>query len=72
MDSDLYLVAGLILLGFSLPSIVSAFSEGRAPRVAAIVLLVGGSLVVLALNERPYTIDGVAQAFTRVVGRFIN
>jgi flagellar biosynthesis protein FliR len=72
MDADLFLVAGLILLGFSLPSIVSAFSEGRAPRLAAIVLLVGGTLVVLALNEQPYTIDGVAKAFARVVGRFIN
>ena len=72
MDADLFLVVGLVLLAFALPPILGAFSEGRAPRAAAIVVLVGGTLVVLAVNERPYELADIPHAFTRVVGRFIN
>ena len=72
MDSDLYLVSGLILLAFSLPSIIGALSDGRAPRAAAIVVLVGGFLTVMALNHRPYTLDDIPHAFVRVVGKYIN
>lgn len=31
MDPDLIFVIGLVLAVFSVPSIMSAFSEGRAP-----------------------------------------
>lgn len=72
MDADLYLTIGLVLLAFALPPILGALTEGRAPRAAAIVVLVGGSLVVMALNDRQYTLDDIPHAFVRVVGRFIN
>ncbi len=72
MDADLFLVIGIVLLTFALPPILGALSEGRAPRAAAIVVLVGGTLVVLAVNQRPYTLDEVPRAFVRVVGKFIN
>ena len=72
MDSDLYLVCGLILLAFSLPSIIGALSDGRAPRAAAIVVLAGGFLTVMALNQRAYTLDDIPHAFVRVIGKYIN
>ncbi len=73
MTFDTYLVIGLVILGFSIPSIVSAFSEGRAPRVAAIMLLVGGGMVAYAVTQNPigYTIQDVPQAFVRVIGQLI-
>jgi hypothetical protein len=72
MDADLYLTIGLVLLAFALPPILGALNEGRAPRAASIVVLVGGTLVILALKDHQYTLDDIPHAFVRVVGRFIN
>ncbi len=67
------MVIGVIILGFTVPSIVSAFSEGRAPRVAAIMLLIGGGLVAIALTQKPggYALNDIPDAFVRVVAYFI-
>ncbi len=74
MTSDLYFVVGLIVLAFSVPSIIGAFVDGRAPRAAAIMILIGGGLVALAVYERPntYTLSSIPEVFMRTVGRFIN
>lgn len=42
MNTDIALVTGLVMVVLSIPAIFSAFSEGRAPRVAAVLLVVGG------------------------------
>ncbi|MEO3413169.1 hypothetical protein AAFO92_00795 [Roseovarius sp. CAU 1744] len=72
MDADLALVLGIVLLVFSVPAIVSAFSEGRAPRVAALTILLGGSLTIWALSQKPgqFDIMDIPEAFVRVVARF--
>jgi hypothetical protein len=74
MDADLFFVVGLVIFAFSLPPIVSALSDGRAPRAAAIMVLIGGGLMALAVNERPseYSLDKIPDAFVRVVGRVVN
>ena len=73
MDSDLMFVTGAVLLALSIPSIFSALSDSRPPRAAAIIVLVGGTLVVIALSNKP---GGVALAdipdmFVRVIARFL-
>lgn len=74
MDTDLMMVIGVILAGFTLPSIVSALSDGRTPRVTAFVAVVAGALIVWAINEKPsgYTFEDIPQAFVNVVGRYVN
>jgi hypothetical protein len=74
MDADLLFVVGLVIAGFSFPSIVGAFSEGRPPRTAAILIMIGGGMIALAIYERPnaYTFATIPDAFVRVVGRYIN
>jgi hypothetical protein len=69
MDTDLALVLGILLAGVSVPSIVSAFSDGRAPRTAAIAMILGGALVVYALSQKPggYRMDDIPKAFVRVI-----
>lgn len=69
MDSDTALVIGLLVAGFSAPSIVSAISDGRAPRTAMVALVVGGGLVLFALSQKPggYRIEDVPRAFIRVI-----
>jgi len=74
MDSDLIFVIGLILAAFAVPPILGAIVEGRAPRAAAIVIMVGGGLIALAANQRPggYSINEIPDVFVRVVGKYVN
>ena len=73
MDPDLALILGLVLGILSIPSIIAAFSEGHAPRVAALVIVAAGALVVYAIQSRPggYSIMEIPDVFVRVVARFI-
>lgn len=69
MNTDLALVMGLIVLLFSAPAIISAISDGRAPRTAMIALVVGGGLVVFALTQKTggYRIEDVPRTFIKVI-----
>jgi len=74
MNADLFLVLGVIFGTLALPALLSAYSEGRPPRMAATFILVAGGLIVLAVTQNPvgYTMQDVPQAFVRVFGRFLN
>lgn len=74
MNPDLVLVIGIILGVFSVPSILSAISEGRAPRVAAFTIIASGALILYAVNNKPggYTLQDVPGAFVRVIATFVN
>jgi hypothetical protein len=72
MDTDLFLVIGSAVLVLALPALIGAFSESRPPRAAAILVLIGGGLVVLAVTQNPggYAFDDVPHALTRILGRY--
>lgn len=53
MDSDLALVMGCLLAVLSVPSILSAVSDQRAPRASALTVLIAGGLILYALRENP-------------------
>lgn len=74
MTNDIYLVVGMVVLILSIPSIISAILDGHAPRYAAIVLLIGGGLVFIAISRKPggYRIEEIPDVFVRVVGHLIN
>lgn len=74
MNNDQILVIGIIVFALSLPSILAAYSESRAPRAGAILLLVGGVLVVVALVRQPtgYTFSEIPTVFARVIGGLLN
>ena len=74
MDSDLMFVIGAVLLGLSIPSILSAYADSRPPRAAVIVLLIGGTLVVVALGQKPggIALADIPDIFFRVIGRYLN
>lgn len=46
MSYDLALVLGIVIAGFSIPAIVSAFSDSRAPRAASLMVLMGAVLLL--------------------------
>ena len=74
MNADLYLVVGIVVVAFMIPAIISAFSEGRAPRAAAIMAMIGGGLIALAVYQTPggYQVSEIPEVFVRVVGRYLN
>ncbi|WP_299620556.1 hypothetical protein [uncultured Tateyamaria sp.] len=73
MDSDLFLVLGIILAGFSIPSILSAMTDGRAPRASALTILIAGGMVLYAIQTQPggYELQSIPDVFVRVFARFI-
>lgn len=73
MTADLYLVTGIILALLAIPSVFSAIMDGHPPRVATLVLMAAGVLIILAIKERPggYTLEDVPNAFVRVVAQVI-
>ncbi len=72
MDSDLALIVGIVIGGFTIPSIVSSISDSRAPRVAMIMVLVAGALILYALVTKPggYTVREMPDVFFGVISRF--
>ncbi|MFC6761082.1 hypothetical protein ACFQFQ_18870 [Sulfitobacter porphyrae] len=42
MDPDLALVLGIVIGALSIPSILSALSDRRAPRASALTILIAG------------------------------
>lgn len=73
MNPDLMLVIGLVVGGFSIPSIMGALADGRVPRAASIAVMIAGGLIVIALRENPggYSFSDIPDVFVDVVGRYI-
>ena len=74
LDADLLFVIGLVLGVLSIPAFVSAYSESRAPRGAAVAAILAGALIVWASVEKPggYAIGQIPDVFARVVGKYLN
>jgi len=74
MDSDLFLVIGIVMAAFAVPSLLGAYSEGRAPRVGSVMILIASGLIAVALLNRPsgYRLGEVPGAFVRVIGKLTN
>lgn len=72
MPYDLYLVIGIVVLAFAIPSILSAYSNSRMPRIAVLAVLIGGGLVVYAVLSKPggYNLHDVAHAFVAVIAEY--
>lgn len=73
MDPDFVLVIGLGLLLLSIPSVLSALSESRPPRVSLIVIVAGGGMLLYAMMNKPggYTAQSMAEAVYRVIGALV-
>lgn len=73
VNPDTALVIGIVISVLAIPAIVSAISDARAPRVAALAILIGGGLIIFALANEPggYAINDVPKAFARVIAQFL-
>lgn len=68
------LVIGLVIGGFSIPSVMGAIADGRVPRVATIAIVIAGVLIVIAVQGKPggYALNDIPDVFVGVVGRYLN
>lgn len=64
MTPDLALALGIVIAGFSVPSVLSALSDRRAPRASAVTILIGGGLILYAMQTQPggYSLEDVPNA----------
>ncbi len=69
MQSDYFLVFGLLVAALSIPAGISAFSDGRPPRGAAIAVMIGGSMILIAFLGKPagYSPAQIPDIFARVL-----
>jgi len=73
MDADLAMALGVVLAVFSVPALLSAMSEGRTPRVGALVLMTAGGLMLWAISNKPggYTVAELPAVILNVMARYI-
>lgn len=73
MSMDLYFVIGTFILAFAIPSAISAFADNRAPRVSAILIVVGGIMIYYAASKTQggLQVDTIPNAFVSVAGKYI-
>jgi hypothetical protein len=73
LDTDLALVLGFIIAALSIPSILSALSDKRAPRASAITVLIAGGLIVFAVQGKPggYRMEQLPDVFVSVIARYL-
>ena len=73
MDPDLALVLGMVVGAFSIPSILSAATDKRAPRASALTLLIAGGLILYAVGQQPggYPLHSIPDVFTTVIARYM-
>ncbi len=73
MDPDLALVLGIILGALSIPSILSALSDKRAPRASALTILIAGGLILYATSRMPggLALDQIPDKFVSVMARYL-
>lgn len=74
MDPDISFVLGVIFAALAFPAVLSAFSESRPPRAAALLIVLAGALIYYAISHRPggYAIADIPGAFVRVIGMIIH
>lgn len=67
------MVIGVVVGILTVPALFSAVIDGRPPRAGAILALIAGVLIAVAVSQRPggYAISEVPDAFYRVFGRYL-
>ena len=73
MDYDLILVMGILVGVLTIPSLLAAYSESRPPRTGAILVLISGVLVAVALTQKGggYRLDELPDVILAVIKRYL-
>ncbi len=73
MDSDYALAAGIVLAILAIPALVSAFSDSRPPRAAALAFTLRGGCILFAVMTKPggYEMREIPDVLLNVASRLL-
>ncbi len=73
MDTDLVLTLGVVLAALSVPSLLAAWAESRAPTIGAVMIIAGFAMIVTASLRHPggYAVTEVPHVMLDVFARLI-
>ncbi|CRK75446.1 hypothetical protein [Nereida ignava] len=73
MQTDFYFVLGLVFAVLAVPSIFSAYAEGRSPRLSALLVLISGGLLAYAVTTKPggYEVAEIPSVVIAVIGQLL-
>ena len=73
MRFHILLVVGIVLAVFSVVAVLTALIEGRRPRVAAIMVLIAGGILALAVMQSDHGLrwEDIPNAFVAVVAAIL-
>ncbi len=73
MDTDFALTIGLVVAVFSIPAMLSAYSENRAPRLSMLAFLAAAGTVAWAVASHPggYEVSDVPNVVVKVIAQLI-
>ncbi len=73
MNGDLMLVIGLVVGVLAIPALLNAWTEGRAPRAGAIMVMIAIGLILAAWQTKPggYRMDEIPDAFFSVLAQLV-
>ncbi|UWQ78642.1 hypothetical protein K3725_15200 [Leisingera sp. S132] len=71
MQTDLALVLGLVIGGFTVPAVLAGLSERRPPRASLLPILAAIALVTYAVMMNPggYSVEEIPDVFSRVAAQ---
>jgi hypothetical protein len=74
MDTDLILTVGIVLFVLSIPSLLAAWVETRAPRLGAVMIVLAVAMILTALQTAPggYSFNDIPGVMISVVSRLFN
>lgn len=74
MEPDMKLVVGMGLVVLSLPAILTAWADNRAPRMGALLFLGGAGFVIWALRQKDggYTWAQIPDVVYGAIGQILN
>lgn len=72
-DPDLWFVLGIVLAIFCVPSLFSAWTDGRTPRASAITVLIAIGMIGYASYTNPsgYEFSEIPTVFSEVLARYV-
>lgn len=73
MDTDLVLTISIVLLVLTIPSLLSAWVDGRVPRVGAILVVASIGMILAAVVTRPggYAFEEIPGIMLSVLARVV-
>ena len=72
-DPDLWFTLGLVIVVLMIPSLFSAYVDGRVPRASSTTVLIAVGMITYAGFNKPegYELGEIPEVFTETISRYL-